>query len=101
MAFDAHRNRLVLHGGTRQIDGKPWSDSAETWEWDGKRWEALPTLPDGPGPRRGHALGYDPSQRRVVLVGGVRARAAAAGDDPLDDTWFYDGGRWTRGPTCR
>ena len=98
IAFDEQRGRLVLFGGARQVDGKPAGDSAETWEWDGKRWHQMPGQADGPGARRGHALGYDPSSERVVLVGGVQARSGGTVDDPLDDTWFYDGRRWSRGP---
>ena len=97
IAFDAARRRLVLFGGSRLID-TTWADLNETWEWDGHRWRAIPTMNGVPGARRAHALAYDPGDRRVVLVGGVRTRAGTNTDDAFDDTWTYDGLRWERGP---
>ena len=99
-AFDAARGRLVVVGGSRQPTPNTWADSDETWEWDGARWHRMPAPPGDVGARRGHGLGYDPSTQRIVLVGGVRARAGTKDDEALDDTWFYDGRTWTRGPTA-
>ena len=98
VAFDAARRRLVLFGGARLVDST-WTDQNETWEWDGRRWHAMPPLTDAPAARRGHALAYDPGERRVVLVGGVRTRAGSTSDDAFDDTWTYDGQQWARGPS--
>jgi len=97
VAFDAGRRRLVLFGGSRLSD-TTWMDLNETWEWDGERWHTVRSVNGEPGARRGHALAYDPGERRVVLVGGVRTRAGTNGDDAFDDTWTYDGTRWERGP---
>ena len=97
IAFDAARRRLVLFGGSRLSD-TTWTDLNDTWEWDGRRWHAIPSVNAEPGARRGHALAYDPGERRVVLVGGVRTRAGSNSDDAFDDTWTYDGTRWERGP---
>lgn len=97
VAFDAARRRLVLFGGSRRPDSV-WVESNDTWEWDGAQWHLMPLVRDEPGPRRAHALAYDPGERRVVLVGGVRTRDSGIGDDTFDDSWTYDGRRWERGP---
>jgi catechol 2,3-dioxygenase-like lactoylglutathione lyase family enzyme len=100
VAFDAARRRLVLFGGSRQGTDNKWADLNETWEWDGTRWHAIATVAGEPGARRAHALAYDPGERRVVLVGGVRSRPDGKGDDAFDDTWTFDGRRWERGPAA-
>jgi hypothetical protein len=97
VAFDAARRRLVLFGGSRLGNGT-FADLNETWEWDGTRWHAISTSNSRPSARRGHALGYDPNDKRVWLVGGVRRNPGAADDEVLDDSWAYDGQRWERGP---
>ena len=98
VAFDAARRRLVLFGGSRRDRDSAWVDSNDTWEWDGARWRLATSSSGDPGARRGHALAYDPAERRVVLAGGVRTRAGENGDEALDDTWTYDGRHWARGP---
>ena len=100
VAFDAARGRLVVFGGSRQPTPNTWADSDETWEWDGARWHRMPPPPSDVGARRGHAFGYDPTTQRIVMVGGVRAKPGTKDDEPLDDTWFYDGRTWTRGPSA-
>jgi len=90
IAFDATRRRLVLFGGSRLTD-TTWADLNETWEWDGHRWYAIPTMNGVPGARRAHALAYDPGDRRVVLVGG----RDDASRNTLGDAWTWDGSRWS------
>jgi hypothetical protein len=52
------------------------------------------TLPAGqtvvPVPRAGAATAYDEAHGSLVMFGGV-----ANGTTPLDDTWTWDGARWT------
>lgn len=98
VAFDAARRRLVLFGGSRRPGDSVWVESNDTWEWDGARWQLVPAERGEPGARRAHALAYDPGERHVVLVGGVRDRVGGTGDEAFDDTWTYDGRRWERGP---
>ena len=90
LAFDAHRNRLVLFGGRTRVADRQFKVLTDTWEWDGTRWALVNTL--GAGPRRLHqVLGYDPSRRAVMLHGGLNT------DDrgkPLSDTWRWTGARW-------
>ena len=42
-----------------------------------------------PGPRIEHAMAYDRSRGRLVLVGGY-----GRGSAPLADPWEWDGWRW-------
>ncbi|MFO0582774.1 MAG: hypothetical protein U0229_10895 [Anaeromyxobacter sp.] len=96
MAYDAARGRTVLFGGT-----EPAASPADTWEFDGSRWERVAT--SGPGPRSQPALAYDAARQRVVLFGGYTS--AAGLPVALGDTWEWDGRRWTQvastGPSPR
>ncbi len=89
MAYDAARREVVLFGGVTQ------SPSAETWVYDGVRWEQR--FPEtSPSARAHHAMVYDSVRRRVVLFGG---------DGNLNDTWEWNGTTWrlasTSGPPGR
>lgn len=124
MAFDSRRRRVVLRGGTGSTkerpndtwewDGKAWHQTAtdgpdagrgyrmaydaergvtvlfggNTCLWDGTAWTRAET-PAAPAPRSVHALAYDPLRKRVILYGGSIAQGNA------DDTWEWDGARWT------
>lgn len=49
-------------------------------------------VPTGPGARVGAAMGYDPVRKVVVMFGGAKDGIFPNG---LDDTWLWDGDRWT------
>jgi hypothetical protein len=89
MAYDVVRDRVVVFGGERVgMLGSGVSMGQDTWEFDGARWISRLWF-DGPSPRAGSRLGYDPVTARVVLIGG---------HDYLqhyDDTWTWDGDAWT------
>jgi hypothetical protein len=93
VAYDSDRHVLVVHGG---IQG-PGAGFDETWEWDGQAWRR--TVGDGPGPREGATMAYDPSRARTVLFGGADATG------PRADTWAWNGTDWRRladdGPDAR
>ncbi len=95
LAYDPVRDRLVMYGGF--IDNATYSLMADTWEWDGSRWERVAT--DGPGPRASYSLVYDPARQRVVMFGGLSK------DSTYGDTWSWDGRRWAKladtGPSRR
>jgi hypothetical protein len=124
MAYDSRRRRIVLRGGTRSTKERPndtWEWDGTAWHqvatdgpdpgrgyrmaydsehgvtvlfggntclWDGKQWTRAET-PVAPPPRSVHALAYDPVRKRVVLYGG----SIDPGNG--DDTWEWDGARWT------
>ncbi|MEZ5965281.1 MAG: kelch repeat-containing protein [Planctomycetota bacterium] len=92
--YDPARQRVVLAGGPQDPD--PWGPDT-TWEWDGARWTAIRT-PLAPSARWGPAMAYDAVRRRSLLFGG-------SGEEPLQDTWTWDGQAWrevsARTPTNR
>ncbi|MEM7203237.1 MAG: kelch repeat-containing protein [Planctomycetota bacterium] len=76
IAYDAARGQVVL-----------WQGDGRTWEWDGQVWRPTPPLRTPPGPRQGFALA--PDCNGIVLFGGTLGGVAQ------DDTWTWDGTRWT------
>jgi hypothetical protein len=91
VAYDAHRDRVVVHGGgaggIAGPGGRPPRRMADTWEWDGRRWQVVSA--EGPPARDHHAGVYDPIRRQTVIFGG----ADSAGNQ-LSDTWGWDGRSW-------
>ena len=88
LALDPLRGRLVLFGG--DLGCVPGAVSGDTWEWDGGGWQLVaPGGPDGPPPRSGAAMAWDPNLEALLLVGGFDADGAA-----LSDLWTWDGATW-------
>ncbi|MBL8748175.1 MAG: hypothetical protein JNK78_03380 [Planctomycetes bacterium] len=88
MAYDSHRHRAVLFGGSTGT-GTFLND---TWEWDGVAWVQVSTV--GPSARSNHAMVYDSVRQRTVLFGGVFVLPGLAFF--LQDTWEWDGATWTQ-----
>lgn len=90
MAYDGVNSRVLLFGGA---DEK--KVSGETWTWTGKNWRLVSTK--GPAPRTFASMAYDSFRKRVVLFGGNRVLFGKTPSDNhfLDDTWEWDGTRWT------
>jgi hypothetical protein len=95
MAFDSHRGRTVVFGGSYGFAVRAWGG---TWEWDGIRWRLVAT--NGPSPRADCAMAYDAKRRVTILFGGTDAFGVRK-----RDTWTWDGFEWTpvsvAGPTAR
>lgn len=72
MAFDPARGKVVLFGGDTSLLVKTFGSAGEpyrdTWEWDGSTWTLQ--SPGGLGGRVNHALVFDESRGRLLLVGG-------------------------------
>jgi cysteine-rich repeat protein len=84
VAYDSHRKRLVMFGGT---DLSTVRD--DTWEWDGASWQhEQPAF--SPSPRYGAAIAYDATHERVIVFGGYDLTQV------FGDTWSYDGITWTQ-----
>lgn len=81
--YDARRERVVLFGGETTLNAEL------TFEYDGVRWRVAPV--DGPSARSSHRMVFDSARGRVLLFGGISAAGARQ-----NDTWVYDGVRWTR-----
>jgi hypothetical protein len=76
MAYDPQRGVVVLYGGSACGGGPGCSDETildDLWEWDGTRWTESIPVGTTPGPRTRHALVYDPTRGKVVLIGGEGA----------------------------
>ncbi|MDX2151920.1 MAG: kelch repeat-containing protein [Bryobacteraceae bacterium] len=92
MAFDSHRNRLVVFGGLYEApQTNPPRRAApvrnDTWEWSGSSWEQVSA--SGPPGRCVAAMVYDSRRKKVVLFGGQDVQG-----EQLGDTWEWDGTRW-------
>ena len=79
-------DKLVLHGG------------GETWTWDGERWSvaALPTMP---AQRRDYAIAT--LGGRAIVFGGCCRNDVGGRAQYWDDTWAWDGERWTELPALQ
>lgn len=102
MAYDSHRNQLIVQGGFEAIFGTDTVNRFnDTWEWDGRSWRVVAT--DGPAQRDHHAMVYDPVRRVTILFGGNKFNGTS--NDLLADTWSWDGRKWTKladaGPPAR
>ena len=83
MAFDSHRNRVVLFAGL----GVPGYLN-DTWEYDGSTWTQVnPAIT--PPARDSHSMVYDSNRRVIVLFGGYNPST-----NYLSDTWEYNGSNW-------
>ncbi|MBM3879684.1 MAG: hypothetical protein FJ387_08185 [Verrucomicrobia bacterium] len=91
MAYDPNSKRVILHGGTLDLDmSRILSD---TWAWDGTAWQEIPNA-NGP-PRAKHQMVYDEQRQVLVLFGGAEARGSA----PVN-TWEFDGAQWRQVATA-
>jgi uncharacterized delta-60 repeat protein len=88
MAYDEHRDRIVLFGGA--IPGVYVND---TWEFDGQDWIQVSPL-HAPSPRKQiqYGMTYDSIRQRIVLFGGCIGNPSTC----YGDTWEYDGADWTQ-----
>jgi hypothetical protein len=97
MTYDAATGTVVLYGGYGCPTFACTSQTtlADTWTWNGSAWTAIcgtaTTAACGPSVRRGASLAYDAAHSTVVLFGGW-----AGGAVDLNDTWTFDGVRWTQ-----
>ena len=80
MAYDAHRQRMVLFGGRNNS-----TSFNDTWEFDGTDWTTIPTG-HSPAAQSGLSMTYDWCQPgrwalcvwgHALLRGGERARTAS------------------------
>lgn len=79
MVYEAHRGRVIIHGGTTGVGSE-----SGTWEWDGASWNTL-TNPAAPT-RVWHAMAYDFRRRHSLMFGGWDNAIAHHGD-----TWTFTG----------
>jgi hypothetical protein len=80
LAWDATRSRVVLFGGYTS-----WSQTPETWEWNGTAWEVRTPAQSPPSSYR-PAMAFDVSRSRTVLV--------TPKTDRTSELWEWDGITW-------
>jgi len=83
LVYDPVRDELVLYGGLLLHN--------DTWTFDGTRWFEEAT-PQTAGLRDYHSMAWDAARQRIVMYGGLAGGTVI----PYDDTWAWDGTRWTR-----
>ncbi len=94
MAYDPVRETILMYGGYGGPTATTTGLLGDLWEWDGRDWSQVTWSGPGPSPRWGPALGTDPVRKRVVLFGG--AAGGGVGNGEVNDTWEWDGTRWTQ-----
>ena len=94
MAFDERRGVVLLLGGaagsgpaTRRFD--------DMWQWDGETWREVPLRAPNPGHRYVSAMAYDRARDRTLLYGGYTCDRETGRCGVEDDSWEWDGERWT------
>jgi hypothetical protein len=87
MAYHRTNDRVVTFGG--YAFGDPYVNHANTWEWNGNRWD---TVCSGgctpPTARRDHAMAAL-TNSTLVMFGGYTSTYN-------DETWAWDGADWTQ-----
>jgi hypothetical protein len=90
-AYDERRQRFVVFGGYEKT-GATRRRLGDTWEWDGTSWARV--AESGPSPRNGASMTYVPpggaTPAGMVLFGG-----STGTPPPRDDTWLWDGQKWS------
>ena len=84
MVYDEASRQVVLFGGATASSGS--TDDATTWVLSptSKQWAAATS--SGPSARRDMGMVYDPTHKRVLLVGGQPGGT---------ETWSWNGSSWT------
>jgi hypothetical protein len=96
-------HQLVYHvrlGASLLVNGAPETGHApeaplELWSWNGRAWQRADAGTQGERPRWRNfaAVAYDTDRSVLVVHGGLQASGAA-----IDETWEWDGQRWTLYP---
>ena len=98
IAFDNHRNRIVLYAAHTK-------GTTETWEYDGKSWQQMKVAHQPLRCDDGALLQYDETLHKTVLVGEDRTGNGllswdghewAADGGTGTETWLWDGTDWTQ-----
>ena len=95
LVYDPENKGVMMFGGAmvvHQPDGtNPAVSLADTWLWNGKRWERLDV--QGPPARSAAMAVYDSVRHVIVLFGGSGPQGIGQGLY-FQDTWTWDGQQW-------
>lgn len=89
-ANDVSRARVVCYAFTGL------AGHARTYTWDGVTWTTEVQDTPAPPPRSPGAFVYDPIRQRIVMFGGTTGTPLFEQPVFYDDTWEWDGERWTQ-----
>src|SRR5262249_13159272 len=87
LAYDNARRETLLFGG----------GPGDFWKWDGSTWRTIKAS-SAPSPRWGVRMTFDANAKTMVLFGGCPSGGGRP-KTPLDDTWLWDGVRWSQANT--
>jgi hypothetical protein len=88
--YDSQHDCFVAFGGS----AGPGQAHARTWSLIGTTWSEI--VGDGPPARQGHVMVYDERRGRVIVFGGAGSGQPGTRPPVLNDTWEFDGSKWTR-----
>jgi hypothetical protein len=96
MVYDVALQKLLLFGGEAalippQTVGR--NLRSEIWLWDGLTWSSM-VATTMPKPRMAMGMVYDTDRNQVLIFGGLTS--VKGSDVSRDDTWTWDGAKWTR-----
>ena len=87
MAYDKLRHETFMFGGVDSTNQK----LNDIWRWNGHQWQRV-EVAVAPAPRSEGHLAYDDSRGVIVMFGGEGAQTIPT----LNDTWEWNGARWSR-----
>lgn len=87
--YDPVRDRFFVFGGT----AGPGSTNADTWSFDGSTWQRVAV--SSPAARASHVMVFDEARRVTMMFGGAGAGRPGQPPPMLNDTWTFDGSKWT------
>jgi hypothetical protein len=91
LAYHADAREVVMFGGRYQ-DGEGMIRLDDTWIWNGSTWQGRNAVA-GPDPLFTVAMGYDPTERLLRLVGAQTTRTSTGIDRRLE-TWELASSVW-------
>lgn len=91
MAWDGASQRVLLHGGTEGLG----VGHADTWTWDGSRWQEATPANAPSDAIQAHALAWDPVRGELIRFGGYLGGGPGFPALPTAQTWRWDGAGWT------
>jgi hypothetical protein len=97
MAYDPALGRVVMFGGYGYLGPLTFTKGVinQTWELVNRCWVRVYNA-NPPSARQGVDLTYDSTDGYLVLFGGFRTAGAKASPVPMNDTWVFNGTRWTQ-----
>jgi len=91
IAFDATKKVIVVYGGSAHTRSAIQMRDSAVWEWNGSSWKKRTTAPSL---RADGGFVCDPKNGALFIAGGSFSYSASKSAN-YDDTWKFDGNKWT------